>query len=421
MGESVTREVVTNVVSEAKERVLVVGTVPFDIEWERVFRVWAKSRSNPSMRVRAESDNCLFAKAFATDSASAARRVTQRQLSVIRDRAVKDLPGLYADEHHGDTLDADLQVVHLEVPLSIVDADGRRFTHLSLPGLETDIKEITPEDDAWQQTEQLLEFVFADTGGGKFSAEPEAEALEIFDHDGKPRGVFPRASFYDTDYTQLVVWALILDRNGRLLIHRRADNAKDNRGMWDKSVGGHVDPEEETSRTVVREVIEELFVDEMKEEGLGFQPFQVKPDDVVYMGEWRPDIRGRHLFKEARQYGSRWYYVKIPEPQLLYSPRTLPDGTVRGLRVRADVFLFVASPILDDSLLDTLKNSVYKLIDANELKSAMDIAQAGGAVSSFDHTHTVPRFSPDLVNIMTGKLRDELQEFAELVRRYATG
>ena len=110
----------------------------------------------------------------------------------------------------------------------------------------------------------------------------------------------------------------------------------------------------------------------------------------------------------------------MPKPQHVYSPRTLSSGTVKRLRVIADVYLFVSSGSLNDSVLDDLENSKFKLIELNELKDVMDISMAGGAVDGFDPdpTKKIPEFTPDLINIMTGELRDDLQEFSLNIKRY---
>jgi hypothetical protein len=187
------------------------------------------------------------------------------------------------------------------------------------------------------------------------------------------------------------------------------------------SIGGHVEPLEhaDTSHAAVRELIEELFVDELADEP-GFHPFEVTDSDVIYLGEWRPEVRGRHIFKEAVRYRSQWYFLKLRSHPRVYSPRSMPDGTVRRLRVQVDAYVFVAGESLNEDRLKQFRNSPFKLIDINDLKSVMDLAQAGKPVLEFDPTNDVPQFTPDLINIMTGDLRDELQEFAELVRRYAT-
>lgn len=188
--------------------------------------------------------------------------------------------------------------------------------------------------------------------------------------------------------------------------------------MWDKSVGGHVDFAEDVdpSRAVVRETVEELFTDEKTPRG--FHAFRVSDEDMLYLGEWRPEKRGGYVFAELGGYESDWGFVRLRESQRVYTPRALADGSTRRLRVIADVFLFVAGAALSDALLAELKNSQYKLVELSELKSAMDVAIGGGTVPGFEAQSDTPRFTPDLTNIMTGELRDTLDEFAQYVKRF---
>ena len=88
-----------------------------------------------------------------------------------------------------------------------------------------------------------------------------------------------------------------------------------------------------------------------------------------------------------------------------------------------DIFLFVAGPQLTDRFLGELKNSTFKLMELAELKSVMDKAISGREIPKFDENrfgkgNLVPKFTPDLINIMTGKLRDILEEFSQHIKKY---
>ncbi|CAN5334707.1 hypothetical protein BH11ACT4_BH11ACT4_13160 [soil metagenome] len=419
-----TSQDVTAALAAASEIVHVVGVVAFDVDWEKVTEEWKRNDRHPDVIVRAESDNVLYTRSFVSDTAAAKKRTTFTQMQVPRDHALElnDLLVRAGWDEKDVGKSRRIELLHLDSPLSVAQVDDRFFIQLTVLGYESAIEEVTSKHPLWGAAHQTLGYALEADGGQKYAAPLGTELLEIFDHKDTPRGIFPRDSFYDTDYAQLVVWVLILDRQGRLLIHRRADNAKDNRGMWDKSVGGHVEPHEatDTSRAAVREVIEELFSNETDTSDPGFQAFEAKDSEPLYLGQWRPGVRGRHVFKEASRYRKEWYYFKMENSPRVYTPREMPDGSVRRLRVRVEAYMFVAGEILTDDFLTTLENSVYQLVPINELKSVMDKALAGNAVDGFDATNEVPKFTPDLVNIMTGGLRDELQEFAELVSRHAT-
>jgi hypothetical protein len=313
-----------------------------------------------------------------------------------------------------------IEIMHLGIPISLVRVDKSLFANLWLHELVQGYEEIG-SDHPWRFIlERYMRTYFDPKYGRKYASEPDAELLELFDHTRTPRGIFPRSSFYDTDYSQLVVWALVFDRQGNLLIHRRDDNAKDNQGMWDKSVGGHVDfaLDIDTSRAVLREVIEELFSDEAKEKSKFFTAWSVTDDEVIYLGDWRSKQRKHHPFREIGNLTREWAFFRLRDSQHLYSPRTLPDGRTRPLRVIADVFLFVAGPALTEENLGELKNSEFKLISLPDLKSVMDKALRREEVPRFDNRNAIPRFSPDLTNIMTGQLRDTLEEFSQYLKRY---
>ena len=92
-------------------------------------------------------------------------------------------------------------------------------------------------------------------GAKKYSSEITAkdnrtEIISMYNDNRHCLGQLPRESFLNIEKAKLVVWGMLFTRDGRVLIHRRADNAKDNRDMWDKSIGGHVDMEKDTVDTV---------------------------------------------------------------------------------------------------------------------------------------------------------------------------
>jgi hypothetical protein len=413
--------------AKAKSRVQIIGVVPLEADWEHLAQAWAQ-RSNQSPQfqvdVLCESENMLFTKALTTDSEFATRRRTFQELKFIRDLCL-ELPQFLVNARtphhlHSDHHTFSLRMIHLAIPVCVVRIDDDIFANLWLHELGDDYEEIEPTH-AWHSgLIGYMDSYFDNNHGGKYASEPDAELLELFDHKRTPRGIFPRSSFYDTDYSQLVVWALVFDRQGRMLIHRRADNAKDNQGMWDKSVGGHVDfsMDVDTSRGVLREVIEELFSDEVKEKSDFFTAWSVTDEEVVYLGEWRPKQRKRYPFEEISAFRREWAFFRLRDSQQLYSPRTMPNGKSRRLRVISDVFLFVAGPGFTEESLGKLKNSEFKLMSLPELKSVMDRALRDEIVPHFDEKNPVPKFSPDLTNIMTGELRDMLEEFSQYVKSY---
>ncbi len=91
---------------------------------------------------------------------------------------------------------------------------------------------------------------------------PEAreEPLNVYDPQGAVVGVMPRAEAKRSGLAVGAVNVLLANAGGEVLLQRRPAD-KENGGLWDKSVGGHVGAGEDFDRTAVREAGEELFDD----------------------------------------------------------------------------------------------------------------------------------------------------------------
>ncbi len=86
------------------------------------------------------------------------------------------------------------------------------------------------------------------------------ELLNVYDADGAVIGAQPRRAAKASGLAVGAVNALLVNRRGEVLLQRRPVD-KENGGLWDKSVGGHVSAGEEFDTTLVRETAEELFDD----------------------------------------------------------------------------------------------------------------------------------------------------------------
>lgn len=91
-------------------------------------------------------------------------------------------------------------------------------------------------------------------------ADSNSELLNLYDQAGQVVGQAPRAAAQASGRAVGAVNALIVDAMGRVLLQRRPAG-KENGGLWDKSVGGHVSAGEDFDQTMVREAGEELFDD----------------------------------------------------------------------------------------------------------------------------------------------------------------
>ena len=89
---------------------------------------------------------------------------------------------------------------------------------------------------------------------------PHDEILNVYDVAGSVIGARPRGEAKRAGLTLGAVHALVVNSRAEVLLQRRRAD-KENGGLWDKSVGGHVSAGEEFDACLVREAGEELFDD----------------------------------------------------------------------------------------------------------------------------------------------------------------
>jgi hypothetical protein len=90
--------------------------------------------------------------------------------------------------------------------------------------------------------------------------EPAEELLNVYDGEGRVVGTARRREAKASGQAVGAVNVLLVNARGEVLLQRRPED-KENGGLWDKSVGGHVSAGEEFDETAVREAGEELFDD----------------------------------------------------------------------------------------------------------------------------------------------------------------
>ncbi len=402
----------------AESSVEVIGILPLDLllqDLSELFTDLLLQKPDLSFEIVCESDNELFTRSLSLDTPFSKERRSFASMRLAR-KLLLNLHCTWQEEQKGSGAERfRVNLLHMPLTQYLIRIDSRKIfaapvTH-RLPNL-ADYELVTTDSVLHGWLADYLDFLFDERRGRRLMADSNTEILELYDQDRLPRGTFPRDSFYDTDYHQLVIWDFIFDRAGNLLIHRRGPNAKDNRDMWDKSVGGHVDWKSEfsTAKAAVRELVEELFEDELNKEAMAH--FTESQRNTIYLGDWRTDKRGLYALHEIRTLGEAWAYFSLPEPRKIDSPRHLPDGTVRRLRVFAECFLFVANAKLSPENLETLQNSDFRLLPVAQLKTELE----SGVFTTQDGSVELFRGSPDLNTIMTSELREILDEFSQLVQ-----
>ena len=365
-----------------------------------------------NVTILAESDNQLFQMSLLTDIVrEKSIRISFEEMKIRRNYFYENLNS--AREKIEYLLTA------LFIPNFIIKTDNNIWympvTSFDVINYEKAIK----SSKNYSVLKEYIDFVTNKKQGGKYSETPNKEMLELFDQNKVPRGIFPRDSFYNTDHYQYVIWGLVFNREGKLLIHKRSENAKDNQGMWDKSIGGHIDfnVERSSSDAAMRELIEELYTKEEKQQtGHKFSMLSEDTDKVYYLGDWRIEKFGadylRHvelLENKTKQGAEHWVFYRIQNSFTHNTPRLLPDGKgEKWLRVIVDSYIFIANTDVTEKTIGKMENSQYLLIEPNQLKNWMD-SRKDGKGKEFQVT-------PDLKYIMTGKMRDLIDEVSLTIK-----
>lgn len=155
---------------------------------------------------------------------------------------------------------------------------------------EIELKELP----IYKQIVNYLDFLLNPSSGGIYLSSPGDELIQLYDRMDYPRGIYPRKAFYSTEYQRYSVWSLIFNRSGEILLHKRSDYTADNRSLWDKSSGGHIDlRDSSTIITAKRELVEELFLPEAE-----FTKYmKAEIGDIIDFGEWNIEKRQEKYLK----------------------------------------------------------------------------------------------------------------------------
>jgi len=87
------------------------------------------------------------------------------------------------------------------------------------------------------------------------------ESFEVIDSSGTVIGTAPRSALHgNPSLLHRVVHVLLFNQQGRLLLQKRSASKDTAPGMWDTSVGGHVNIGEDIHAAALREMKEELGI-----------------------------------------------------------------------------------------------------------------------------------------------------------------
>lgn len=442
---TINREELMTLISGAKRCIRFLGVLPFDVNWDKFKEDWFKRIDNGTLQVEIirEAANFVSGQSIIASNKKISGEDRSYELGsfiniinapeaklykyLIDNKChnlepVEDIP---RNEREGYKQFFSLRTCYLQIPIPTINIDDDYYIVLSLTRFsKLDKFEKIDETHNWYSELSMYFKAYFDNpeGAKRFSTEEtkkgnRLEIIQSFDEKRNPTGILPRDSFLDTVHVKLVVWGLIFTRSGKLLIHKRKENAKDNQGMWDKSVGGHVAINDvDTVKAVARELAEELYIQEANEQGdhdkITF--VKVNTDKMIFLGEWLPDRRYTLPFEDVNSHKDEYYYFRMNYPfsmTVKNSPRHLPSGDVQDVSVFADVYVCIAA---DNFNTEKLENSEYEVLELYELKDAFnssEIKRKNGKIEKFV-------VSPDLRSIIRSSMWDDLASFSDYVRTY---
>ncbi len=429
--------------ADAQASIIILGTnplIPFLESSAQFFADLLTLRTKLRLSILYESDSENFSQSLCVDTQHSENRFSYESLRVHRNRISgtkkEGEGGIFLEI--GECLSDDmlrkavlrrvtLRQVNLRLPLNIISVDSRLWFCVvtnSMPVIE-DYIEIKKNDPLYLVVTDFLDFYTDQGKGGIYLSQPKEELIQLYDKEAYPRGIFPRACFYTTEFQRFSIWGFIFNRRGKLLLHKRSMATKDGRGLWDKSVGGHVDLlDSSTFITAQRELVEELFLPEAE------YSKHVRADlgDIINFGDWNPTKRPERVFKNAFAGLGAADWIQFRATDGKGEPLTVTrvsnrrihrdDGSVRIKKTvfRSDVYLFIAPP----EYLDT-DEQMRRLLEIAEQKGAASdhrLISVGDFRKWIDDTEKEGKsdeiFTDDLLFINVSH-RNLLEQFAEFV------
>lgn len=314
------------------------------------------------------------------------------------------------------------------------------FTTLDLPVIDM-YEKVTIESNKklYTQLMDYVMFLLNKNAGGIFLSKPGDELIELYDMKNYPRGIYPRKAFYSTNYQRYSVWNFIFNRKGELLLQQRSPHTADNRLLWDKSAGGHVDlTDSSTIMTAKRELVEELFLPEAE-----FTKYmKAEVGDIIDFGEWNTEKRSEKHFKSGFDAldSSDWVIFRATDQEgnsmtiQRKSPRvmTIADVDEKGNKIKitkkgkesikehteiwytrfiSDVYLIVAPENYIDS-----EEEIRDLMVSAEKKGAQSAHRLISIENLIEEVEQHPEIYTDDMVYMCSEQKWLLIQFAEFIK-----
>ncbi|MCP3957992.1 MAG: NUDIX domain-containing protein [bacterium] len=359
-----------DLLAEARNRILIIGTTAIGEELLRHTRTLAQLLTDhPSLKLSIlyESDDELFKQSIGVDRPEepglyAGLWESRDQLRGIRRRILESC-GL--SENSGLAQRIELKQVHLRLPLNIVKVDSEIWAGMVTTSIGDCSSYSKVCDLPWKGAIEDYASSYSDPyrmGAYLYDPENDKKLLQIYDNGTPPRsrGIFPRQVRYPhNSIRKRSVWGFIFNRQGELLLQKRSEWVQDNRNLWDKSFGGHLDAEEDPVTMAKKELIQECFLPAAEDTDYIGEDTSL----IMNLGEWIAPSGEEgahftdHLAKAYSHLPSHTWCLFAPNLDregnriVLESERLLPGGGGEPVFVAfvTDVFFVVApKELLDD-------------------------------------------------------------------------
>lgn len=381
-----------DILTPANKRIIFLGILPFAediIQSQELFLDLLESTPELNLYILCENDTLCFQYSVITDSRESKNRKSYTKLITYRDRILgsKKNRGFF-HETIKSSEDKDLidrlyiKQQNAFMPFSSIIVDDDVYFALitnNFPSIES-FKKLEQNDIKTKSINNYTEF-FLNGNGSQYLSDPEDELLQLYDRNNFPRGIYPRSCFYTTKFKRRSIWGFVFNRKGELLLHQRSNTTKDGRGLWDKSVGGHIDLGEDPITTTKRELIEELFMAEA--EYTSYIDARIK--DIISYGEWNLDKRPESSYKGAfsmldkddwilfsatnEKEGKTLIIDRVSQRRFHWNKEGEPENVeFRPTNFVSDVFLLIAP----ENCLDTKEQMKNRFKVAEEKGAAQD-------------------------------------------------
>lgn len=147
--------------------------------------------------------------------------------------------------------------------------------------------------------------------------------IAIVDEDDNVIGSEERDIVREKGLIHRIVRVFVVNDEGKVLLHKRSKQLKDNPGKWDQSVGGHVDENEDYISAARRETSEELGIDIDDFKSLGkFYVERPAPGGTVrrFQAVFECKWNGSVKYDKSEITEIKWFTIKEIDDWLNVSP-----------------------------------------------------------------------------------------------------